>query len=105
MILKKNNFKPLAKFPGGSKPWRCLHKPCKNIVLLNINYLKYGGKGCNVCAGLAPISEAVALKLFKSRGFTPLTKFSGAKVAWKSKHNVCGRVVTTSYESIRSGRG
>jgi hypothetical protein len=104
-LLKKNNFKPLEKFPGGSKPWLCFHKPCKNVISLNVNYLKYGGKGCKVCAGLVPISEATALKLFKSRGFTPQVKFQGSKVPWKSKHNVCKKVVSPTYESIRSGRG
>jgi len=104
-LLTDNNFKPLEKFPGGSKLWHCLHKPCNNKMYIRINYLKRGGKGCSTCAGLAPISESKALKLFKSRGFTPLEKFKNAKTPWKSKHKVCGKTVSPTYGSIKNGSG
>jgi hypothetical protein len=68
-------------------------------------YLRAGGKGCNICAGLAPIPESIALKLFKSRGFTPLVKFKGRNYPWKSKHNVCGKTVSPTYGSIKAGGG
>jgi hypothetical protein len=40
-----------------------------------------------------------------SKGFTPLVKFQGAKTPWKSRHNVCGRVVSPSWSSLKAGRG
>ena len=104
-LLEKNNFKTTIKFPGGSKPWACVHVPCGNKVKVNVNYLRRGGKGCNVCAGLAPIPEKTALKLFKSRGFTPLVKYKGRRHPWKSKHNVCGKTVSPTYGSLRAGGG
>ena len=104
-LLQKNNFKPLEKFPGGSKPWKCLHLTCKTQIDITTTYLRAGGKGCNVCAGLAPIPESVALKLFKSRGFTPIVKYKGRKYPWKSKHNVCGKIVSPTYGSIKAGGG
>jgi len=104
-LLKKNDFKPLVKFPGGSKPWKCLHKKCGQEIMVTTTYLRRGGKGCNVCAGLAPITSNEALTLFKSNGFTPLEKFKGAKKPWKSKHNVCGKVVSPTWGSLKSGRG
>jgi hypothetical protein len=104
-LLQKNNFKPLEKFPGGSKPWRCLHLTCKKETDITTTYLRAGGKGCNICAGLAPIPESIALKLFKSRGFTPLVKFRGRNYPWKSKHNVCGKTVSPTYGSIKAGGG
>jgi recombinational DNA repair protein (RecF pathway) len=104
-LLEKNGFKPLEVFPGGSKPWKCLHKKCGKQIEVITTYLRRGGKGCNVCAGLAPISSGDAKKLFLSKGFTPIVKFQGAKKPWKSKHNVCGRIVFPTWGSLKSGRG
>jgi hypothetical protein len=104
-LLKKNGFKALEKFPGGSKQWKCLHIKCGREVRIIVTYLRRGGKGCNYCAGLAPISNKEALKLFKSRGFTPLVKFKGSKKPWKSRHNVCGKIVYPTWGSLKSGRG
>lgn len=104
-LLNQNGFKPLAKFPGGSKPWKCLHQKCGRETKIVVKYLRSGGKGCIFCAGLAPISSSEAKKLFKSKGFTPLAKFNGAKKPWKSKHNVCGKIVYPSWGSLKRGRG
>jgi recombinational DNA repair protein (RecF pathway) len=104
-LLRKNGFKPLEVFPGGSKPWKCLHKKCGNQIEVITTYLRRGGKGCNICAGLAPISSNDAKKLFLSKGFTPLVKFQGSKIPWKSKHNVCGKIVSPTWGSLKAGRG
>jgi hypothetical protein len=104
-LLKKNGFKPLSKFPGGSKPWSCLHKKCGSEVKIITTYLRRGGKGCNVCAGLAPITSNEAIKLFISKGFTPIVKFKGSKVPWKSRHNVCGKIVSPTWGALKIGGG
>ena len=104
-LLKKNGFKPLSKFPGGSKPWSCLHKKCGNEVKIITTYLRRGGKGCNVCAGLAPITSNEAKKLFISKGFTPIVKFKGSKIPWKSRHNVCGKIVSPTWGALKIGGG
>ena len=104
-LLRKNGFKPISKFPGGSKLWKCIHLKCGKTVDVRATYLRAGGKGCNTCAGLALIPEKVALKLFKSRGFTPIVKYKGRKYPWKSKHNVCGKIVSPTYGSVKAGGG
>ena len=104
-LLRKNDYKPLETFPGGSKPWKCLHMKCGNQIEVITTYLRRGGRGCNICAGLAPISSEDAEKLFLSKGFTPLVKFQGSKTPWKSRHNVCGRIVSPTWGSLKSGRG
>lgn len=104
-LLKRNKYKPLTDFPGGSTPWLAIHTVCGSRVHVRTTYLRRGGKGCSVCAGTKPILEKDAMKLFKLRGFTPLVKFKGAKHPWKSKHNVCGKTVSPSYQSLKSGRG
>ena len=104
-LFIKNNLKPLIEYPGASTPWPSIHKPCGKEVSPTYGYIRTGGKGCIHCAGTAPIPEKLAMKLFKSRGFTPLVRFKGAKHPWKSKHNVCGKIVTPTYGSLRSGSG
>jgi hypothetical protein len=104
-LLKKNKYKPLTDFPGGSIPWPSIHIVCGTKVDVVSTYLRRGGKGCSVCTGTKPISAKEALKLFKSRGFTPIVKFKGAKHPWKSKHNVCRKTVSPTYSALKSGRG
>ena len=104
-LFIKNKLKPLIEFPGASAPWPSIHQPCGKRVSPTYGYIRTGGTGCIYCAGTAPISEKAAIKLFKSRGFTPLVKFKGAKNPWRSKHNVCGKVVNPTYGSLKSGSG
>ena len=104
-LLKKNKYKPLTDFPGGSIPWPSIHIVCGTKVDVVSTYLRRGGKGCSVCTGTKPISAKEALKLFKSRGFTPMVKFKGTKHPWKSKHNVCRKTVSPTYSALKSGGG
>ena len=104
-LLKKNKYKPLTDFPGGSIPWPSIHIVCGTKVDVVSTYLRRGGKGCSVCTGTKPISAKEALKLFKSRGFTPMVKFKGTKYPWKSKHNVCRKTVSPTYSALKSGGG
>jgi hypothetical protein len=104
-LFIRNKLKPLIDYPGASVPWPSIHQPCGKKVSPTYSYIRIGGKGCIHCAGTAPIPESVAKKLFKSRGFTPLVKFKGAKHPWKSKHNVCGKIVSPTYGALRIGSG
>ena len=104
-LLKKNKYKPLTDFPGGSIPWPSIHLVCGTKVDVVSTYLRRGGKGCSVCTGTKPISAKEALKLFKSRGFTPMVKFKGTKYPWKSIHNVCRKTVSPTYSALKSGGG
>ena len=104
-LLKKNNFKPLTDFPGGSKPWPAIHIICGSKVDLISTYLRRGGKGCSTCAGTKPVTAAEATKLFKARGFIPVEKFTGARNPRKSIHKICGRTIMPTYGAVRSGRG
>jgi hypothetical protein len=104
-LFLESGLKPLTEYPGSGKPWKSKHNKCGNVVSPTYNFIKAGGKGCIHCAGLAPITEKQAIKLFKVHGFQPLVKFPGAKKPWKVKHNVCGRTVSPTYGSVRSGSG
>lgn len=102
-LLAKNNYKPLEDFPGGSKPWSCVHEACGTTVNVTATYLRSGGKGCSFCAGTKPITAAQAVKQFKFRGYKPLEPFVNARSPISAVHTVCGNKVLVSWSLIRSG--
>ena len=104
-LLKKNKYKPLMEFPGGSNPWNCIHEVCGTQVEVRASYLRKGAVGCSFCAGTKPITSAQATKFFKSRGFKPLEPFKNAKTPMKSIHLVCGREVSPTWASLKVSGG
>jgi hypothetical protein len=104
-LLKKNKYKPLTEFPGGSNPWKCVHEVCGSKVEVRAAYLRKGAVGCSFCAGTKPITAAQANKFFKSRGFKPIEQFKNARTPMKSIHLVCGREVSPTWGSLRVNGG
>ncbi|ASY24150.1 hypothetical protein B1sIIB91_04475 [Candidatus Nanopelagicus abundans] len=104
-LLKKNKYKPLTNFPGGSKSWLCIHTVCGTKVEVRAAYLRRGNVGCSFCAGTKPITAAQANKMYKSRGFKLLEPFTNVRTPVKSIHLVCGKKVSPTYGSLRSGSG
>jgi len=104
-LLKKNKYTPLIDFPGGSKSWPCIHTVCGTKVEVKAAYLRRGNVGCSFCAGTKPITAAAANKMYKSRGFKPLEPFINVRTPVQSIHLVCGKKVSPTYGSLRSGSG
>lgn len=102
-LLEKNNYEPLASYPGGSKPWSCIHKTCGSQVSITATYLRAGGKGCSFCAGTKPIVKAQALKMFRRHGYKPIEDFINARTPIAAIHNVCGNELKVSWSFLRNG--
>lgn len=102
-LLRKNSYRALVDFPGGSKPWLCVHETCGSRVNVIATYLRGGGKGCAYCAGTKAITAGQAVKEFKSRGYRPTEPFINARTPIKAIHAVCGKEVKVSWSLIRSG--
>lgn len=49
-LLKKLRLKPLVKYPGGKKDWKCKCLKCGNIVYPQYTDLTQGQGGCSNCA-------------------------------------------------------
>ena len=49
-LLKKLRLKPLVKYPGGRKDWKCKCLKCGNIVYPHYTDLTQGQGGCSNCA-------------------------------------------------------
>jgi hypothetical protein len=104
-LLKKNKYTPLKDFPGGSNLWPCIHTVCGTKVEVRVAYLRRGNVGCSFCAGTKPVTETQANKMYRSRGFKPIEPFINVRTSRKSIHLVCGKEVSPSYGSLRSGGG
>jgi hypothetical protein len=49
-LLKQLQLKPLVKYPGGKKSWKCKCFKCDSIVYPKYNDLNQGQGGCSNCA-------------------------------------------------------
>ncbi len=103
-IMEKYGMKPLAKYPGAKKSWKCRCQVCKRTIYPSYGATSSRGHSCPYCSG-NKVDPKDAVKLMKLNSIQPLVPFPGAVVPWKSKCTVCLRVVTPRYTAIRSGQG
>ena len=102
--IRSKGFEPLEIYPGNKAPWKVRHKECGKATTIKYNTLQQGyTQGCRFCSKVIVDAEE-AFQFFESKGFTPLIEYPGAKIPWKSVHQVCGNVVAPRYGHIKSGR-
>jgi hypothetical protein len=103
-ILDKAGFEPIGKFVNGDTPWESRCKKCGKILTPTIHTLKGKNSGCAYCNGVR-VDPDDAVKVMISAGYLPLEPYKNNKAKWKSKHEVCGKVVYPRYNSIQGGQG
>jgi recombinational DNA repair protein (RecF pathway) len=103
-LLRKNKLKPLSKYPGTTKPWRCECLKCGKKVSPHLGSLVAGQGGCIYCAGRKVDSED-AVKFFEQKGFQPLTSYPGGNKPWLSRCSKCGYQIAPSYSDVKRGVG
>jgi len=103
-VLDKAGFEPIGKFVNVDTPWESKCKKCGRVLMPTIHTLKSKGSGCAYCNGVR-VDPDDAVKLMISAGYTPLEPYRHNKAKWKSKHEVCGKVVYPMYNSIQGGQG
>jgi len=101
-IMLSSDFEPIEKYPGSTKPWRSLCKRCGEVVNPRLSAVKEGRRQCGFCSG-ARVKESTAISLFESVNLIPIEVFPGAKKPWKSKCNICKRIVNPMYANVRNG--
>lgn len=97
-------LQPLEPFPGTKIPWRSKCLVCDHEVTPALGNIIQGHKGCGYCTGHI-VEVDVALAVMVAAGLTPLEDYKGADKPWKCRHDVCGKLVTPTYASIRRGQG
>lgn len=106
-LMISKGLKPLEKYPGSSKPWKCECLSCGSIAFPNYsntrrrNESKYG---CIYCAGMKVHTKVVEVMMVKA-GVKPLEKYQGMDVPWKSKCLVCKNIVFPTAGNIKRGQG
>jgi hypothetical protein len=103
-VLDDAGFEPIGKFVNVDTPWESRCKKCRRVLTPTIHTLKGKGSGCAYCNGVR-VDPDDAVRLMISAGYTPLEPYKSNKAKWKSKHEVCGKVVYPMYNSIQSGQG
>jgi recombinational DNA repair protein (RecF pathway) len=97
-------LQPLEPYPGANKHWRCRCLTCGRQVTPKYNAVQQGRGGCIWCAQrIVDPTEAEAL--MRKAGLEPQVPYPGANAPWRCTCQKCGREVTPSYGSIRSGQG
>ena len=102
-IMLKNGLEPIDKYVNALTNWKCKCLSCGRIVEPKLNSVSNGHNGCVYCSG-RKVDEKEAIKFMKSAGLIPLEKFSASGSPWRCRHKKCGKEVTPSYSSIRSGQ-
>ncbi len=105
-IILKAKLKPLVKFPGAKKPWKCECLVCGQKVSPTYSSVKQGG-GCKYCArkkvGLANKTDEIdAIERMKAAGLQPLEPYRDSSTPWKCRCMKCKRVITPRLSMVKS---
>ena len=93
------DLEPLVEYPGSNRPWKSRCLICNQVVSLHYSSIR-NGRGCGVCAGKV-VEATDAVEVMLAAGLKPLTKYPGAKSAWKCKCMKCGKTVATYYSDVK----
>ena len=102
--MLKAKLQPLEPFPGTKIPWKSKCLVCDHEVTPALGNIIQGHGGCGYCSGHI-VEVDVAIAAMVAAGLTPLEDYKGSDMPWKCRHDVCGKVVSPSYASIRRGQG
>ncbi len=100
-----HGLKPLVPYESSTTPWLSIHLACGNKVSPPWSSIQQGGGGCMYCAGNAPILEDAAKDLFFSKELFPISEYVNASTPWLSIHQPCGKKVSPTVATLRSGGG
>lgn len=107
-ILREKGLEPLEEFVSTSHKWKCKCLRCGETVYPKFGNLRNGGRGCKNCgyedrSSKKRNDQSVAISVMMEHGFTPLEPYRGIKYPWKSRCNICQRIVTPAFQNVRKG--
>lgn len=109
-IMIKNNLRPLEKYKNSDSKWSCECLRCGSMVSPTLHSVSGGQGGCIHC-GKRDAAEKirtpshVAIAQMIELGYEPLDDFISVINPWRSKHSLCGEVVTPRLSALKSGIG
>jgi recombinational DNA repair protein (RecF pathway) len=102
LVMRKAKFEPLEPFPGAIKPWKCKCLRCGRNVQPAYTTIQSGQKGCVYCGG-KKVDPQEAFDFMVSKGLTPLEPYKRADGQWKCRCQVCLKLVTPTYSTLKQG--
>jgi len=100
--VEKAGYKPLEEYKNASAQWKVTHIQCGRTFKITYDSVR-AGHNCKYCSGLF-IDSDEAVQIMKQAGFQPLTKYPGAKKAWRCKCLTCNSKVSPQL-SLVNNRG
>ena len=108
--MRAAGVEALDDYPGTMKPWRCRCLKCGKEVTPTLGSIRSGNGGCRYCRGNVVAEKLrgdpeVAVAEMRAAGLEPLEDFGSTKAPWRCRCLKCGKEVTPTLGSIRSGNG
>lgn len=103
-LMLVSDLIPQVAYVNSITKWHCLCTKCGRDVFPTYDTIRGGHSGCKYCSGNFVDSKEAEIFL-RERGLEPLVPFPGSKKPWKSKCMKCGKVVSPTHGSLRSGNG
>lgn len=108
-VMLGRKLEPLVPYQNAFTPWLCRCLVCGSEVTPSYSNVK-SGWGCLSCKWIAQsdrqrIPEATAVAVMLKAGVQPLGPFRHSHEPWPGKCLVCGKLISPSLGSIKSGQG
>lgn len=101
-IMLKSGLRPLEKYSGTIKGWKCECLQCGKIVYPALAAVQRSISGCAYCSGRRVDSEDAVAVMMKN-GFLPLEPYTFALNAWRCKCIKCGKESSPQYNNVQKG--
>lgn len=98
--VERAGYKPLERYQNASTLWKVLHIKCGRTIKISYDSVR-AGHNCKYCAGLF-IDADEAVEIMMKAGLQPLTKYPGAKKAWRCRCLTCNRKVTPQLSLVKN---
>jgi DNA-directed RNA polymerase subunit RPC12/RpoP len=102
--MRSTGLDPLVPYPGARVPWPSVCLTCEREVRPQWQSIQRGQGGCVYCAEKSVVPSEAAHEM-RLKGYEPLEKYPGSAIPWRSIHSECGREVSPTWGTIRSGGG
>lgn len=100
------NFVPLEEYKGSTIPIKHMCCICDYEWLVRPQHILKEGALCPICSHKARIlSQEEVDNTLANRGIERLSKYTGALMPMKVKHNYCGHIWDVKYSTIQQGSG
>jgi len=103
-VMLGANLKPLERYKGAIKKWKCKCLICNKIVYPSYSNVSKNKSGCVYCSK-QEVDPKDAVKRMINANLKPLEPYTGNRTKWKCKCMKCGEIVYPKYSNVYSGSG